>query len=109
MNKSFKMKNLFTQLLLVATTLIYGQNLAFDFAFIKAEDIGAYDQNLKLKFQKMNQNYIDDGQIYGWHVWKVINGAQTPFTHLAVSIYDLDKMDEDYKGKKWTEVFPDFA
>ena len=103
------MKNLFTLLLLVATTFIYGQNIAFDFAFIKAEDIGAYDQNLKLKFQKMNQNYIDDGRIYGWHVWKVINGAQTPFTHLAVSIYDLDKMDENYQGKKWTEVFPDFA
>jgi len=33
-------------------------------------------------------------------VWKVINGAQSPFRHLLVAIYDIDKMDGDYEGKK---------
>jgi len=55
------------------------------------------------------QNYIDDGRILGWHVWKVINGAQSPFTHLAVTVYDMDIMDEDYVGKKWTEEFTDMT
>ena len=49
------------------------------------------------------------GRILGWHVWKVLNGAQTPFTHVAVSIYDLDVADEDYTPKKWTEIFPDLT
>ena len=108
-HKSIKMKNLFFSLILMFSTFAIAQNIAFDFAFVKAEDINAYDQNLKTKFQRINQNYIDDDRILGWHVWKVINGAQTPFTHLAVSIYDLDKLDDDYTPKKWTEEFTDMT
>ena len=88
---------------------VFSQNIAFDLAFIDAENIQAYDKNLKTKYQRLNQNYIDDGRILGWHVWKVINGAQSPFSHLAVSVYDMDKMDEDYTPKKWTEEFTDMA
>ena len=103
------MKNILLAITLLITTHVFSQNIAFDFAFIDAENIGDYDQNLKTKFQRINQNFIDDGRILGWHVWKVINGAQTPFTHLAVSVYDLDKMDEDYTPKKWTEEFTDMT
>tara|TARA_B100001250_G_scaffold413098_1_gene446121 strand:- start:200 stop:940 length:741 start_codon:yes stop_codon:yes gene_type:complete len=103
------MKNFFTCLLLFFVFTGFSQNITFDFAFIKAENINDYDQNLKTKFQKVNQNYMDDGRILGWHVWKVLNGAQTPFTHVAVSIYDLDLADEDYTPKKWTEIFPDLT
>ena len=87
----------------------FSQNIAFDLAFIDAENIQAYDQNLKTKYQRLNQNFIDDGRILGWHVWKVINGAQSPFSHLAVTVYDMDKMDEDYTPKKWTEEFTDMT
>ena len=71
------------------STQMFSQNIAFDLAFVDAENINAYDQNLKTKHQRLNQNYIDDGIILGWHVLKVINGAQSSF-------YDMDKMDEDY-------------
>ena len=64
---------------------------------------------MKTKYQRLNQNFIDDGRILGWHVWKVINGAQSPFSHLAVTVYDMDKMDEDYTPKKWTEEFTDMT
>ena len=64
-------------------TTSYSQNIAYDFTFINAEDVGAYDRNLKSKFQKVNQAYIDAGLILGWHVWKVVNGPQFPYTHLA--------------------------
>jgi len=103
------MKKLILGLVLLFSTHAFSQNIAFDFAFVDAENIGAYDQNLKTKFQRLNQNYIDDGQILGWHVWKVINGAQTPFTHLAVTVYDMDKLDNDYTPKKWTEEFTDMT
>ena len=103
------MKKLFLVVTLFLSTHVFSQNIAFDFAFVDAENISAYDQNLKTKFQRINQNFIDDGRILGWHVWKVINGAQTPFTHLAVSIYDLDNMDEDYTSKKWTDEFTDMT
>ena len=103
------MKNILLAITFLITTHVFSQNIAFDFAFIDAENIGDYDQNLKTKFQRINQNFIDDGRILGWHVWKVINGAQTPFTHLAVSVYDLDKMDEDYTPKKWTDEFTDMT
>ena len=103
------MKNILLAITLLITTHVFSQNIAFDFAFIDAENIGDYDQNLKTKFQRINQNFIDDGRILGWHVWKVINGAQTPFTHLSVSVYDLDKMDEDYTPKKWTDEFTDMT
>ena len=98
---------LFTALFL--SIQLYSQNIAFDFAFVKADDIRAYDQNLKSKFQRLNQNYIDDGRILGWHIWKVINGPQTPFTHLAVTVYDMDEMDNDYTPKKWSDEFTDMT
>lgn len=69
------------------------------------KNIQAYDQNLKTKYQRLNQNFIDDGRILEWHVWKVINGAQSPFSQLAITVYDMDKIDEDYTTKKWTEEF----
>ena len=103
------MKKLFLPLLLILSSFAIAQNIAFDFAFIDAEDINSYDENLKTKFQRLNQNYIDDDRILGWHVWKVLNGAQTPFTHLAVTIYDMDKMDDNYTPKKWTEEFTDMT
>ena len=103
------MKKLFLPLLLILSSFAIAQNIAFDFAFIDAEDINAYDENIKTKFQRLNQNYIDDDRILGWHVWKVLNGAQTPFTHLAVTIYDMDKMDDNYTPKKWTEEFTDMT
>ena len=103
------MKKIYTLLFIIVTTFSYSQNIAFDMAFIDAENINDYDQNLKTKFQRLNQNYIDEGRILGWHVWKVLNGAQTPFTHLAVTIYDMDKMDEDYTPKKWTDEFKDMT
>ena len=103
------MKKLFLPLLLILSSFAIAQNIAFDFAFVDAEDINAYDENLKTKFQRLNQNYIDDDRILGWHVWKVLNGAQTPFTHLAVTIYDMDKMDDNYTPKKWTEEFTDMT
>ena len=103
------MKKLFLPLLLILSSFAIAQNIAFDFAFIDAEDINSYDENLKTKFQRLNQNYIDDDRILGWHVWKVLNGAQTPFTHLAVTIYDMDKMDDKYTPKKWTEEFTDMT
>ena len=103
------MKKIFLPLLLILSSFAIAQNIAFDFAFVDAEDINAYDENLKTKFQRLNQNYIDDGRVLGWHVWKVLNGAQTPFTHLAVTIYDMDKMDENYTPKKWTEEFTDMT
>ena len=103
------MKKLFLPLLLILSSFAIAQNIAFDFAFVNAEDINAYDENLKTKFQRLNQNYIDDDRILGWHVWKVLNGAQTPFTHLAVTIYDMDKMDDNYTPKKWTEEFTDMT
>ena len=88
---------------------VFSQNIAFDLAFIDAENIQAYDQNLKTKYQRLNQNFIDDGRILGWHVWKVINSSQSPFSQLAITVYDMDKMDEDYTPKKWTEEFTDMA
>ena len=103
------MKKLLFIFVLILSTQMFSQNIAFDFAFVDAENINAYDQNLKTKYQRLNQNYIDDGRILGWHVWKVINGAQSPFTHLVVSVYDMDIMDEDYEGKKWTEEFTDMT
>ncbi len=103
------MKKLILFLCFIFMTSSYGQNIAFDFSFIKAEDIGAYDRNLKSKFQKVNQAYIDAGQILGWHVWKVVNGPQFPYTHLAVAIYDLENSDEDFEAPKWTELFPDLT
>ena len=103
------MKKLILLLCFTFITVSYGQNIAFDFSFIKAEDIGAYDRNLKSKFQKVNQAYIDAGQILGWHVWKVVNGPQFPYTHLAVAIYDLENSDEDFEAPKWTELFPDLT
>ena len=78
------------------STQMFSQNIAFDLAFVDAENINAYDQNLKTKHQRLNQNYIDDGIILGWHVLKVINGAQSSFSQVVVSVYDMDKMDEDY-------------
>ena len=88
---------------------VFSQNIAFDLAFIDAENIQAYDKNLKTKYQRLNQNFIDDGRILGWHVWKVINSSQSPFSQLAITVYDMDKMDEDYTPKKWTEEFTDMA
>ena len=102
------MKKLILFLCFIFMTSSYGQNIAFDFSFIKAEDIGAYDRNLKSKFQKVNQAYIDAGQILGWHVWKVVNGPQFPYTHLAVDI-DLDNANEDSEAPKWTDLFPDLT
>jgi len=108
-HKPIKMKKLFLSLFFIFSSYAFAQNIAFDFAFVDAEDINAYDENLKTKFQRINQNFIDDDRILGWHVWKVINGAQSSFTHLAVSIYDMDKMDDDYTPKKWTEEFSDMT
>ena len=88
---------------------VFSQNIAFDLAFIDAENIQAYDKNLKTKYQRLNQNFIDDGRILGWHVWRVINSSQSPFSQLAITVYDMDKMDEDYTPKKWTEEFTDMA
>ena len=45
------------------STQMFSQNIAFDFVFVDAENIKAYDQNLKTKYQRLNQNYIDDGKI----------------------------------------------
>ena len=92
------MKKFLTFLLIFFVFTGFSQKITLDFAFIKAENINDYDQNLKTKFQKVNQNYIDDGRILGWHVWKVLNGSQTPFTHVAVSIYDLDIVDDAQMG-----------
>ena len=103
------MKKVFFALALFLSLQVFSQTIAFDFALIDAENIGAYDQNLKTKFQRLNQNYIDDGRILGWHVWKVINGAQSPFTHVAVTVYDLDKIDDDYTPKKWSDEFTDMT
>ena len=103
------MKRLIFFLSFIFITTSYGQNIAYDFSFIKAEDIGAYDRNLKSKFQKVNQAYIDAGQILGWHVWKVVNGPQFPYTHLAVAVYDLDNANEDSEAPKWTDLFPDLT
>jgi len=103
------MKKLLLFVALFISIQVFSQNIAFDLAFVDAENIQAYDQNLKTKYQRLNQNYIDDGRILGWHVWKVINGAQSPFSHLAVTVYDMDKMDEDYTPKKWTEEFTDMT
>ena len=103
------MKNIYLVLFLVFSSFIFAQNIAFDFAFVDAENSYAYEENLKTKFQRLNQNYIDDDRILGWHVWKVLNGAQTPFTHLAVTIYDMDKMDDNYTPKKWTDEFTDMT
>ena len=103
------MKKVFFAIALFLSLQVFSQTIAFDFALIDAENIGAYDQNLKTKFQRLNQNYIDDGRILGWHVWKVINGAQSPFTHVAVTVYDLDKIDDDYTPKKWSDEFTDMT
>lgn len=62
------MKKVFFALALFLSLQVFSQTIAFDFALIDAENIGAYDQNLKTKFQRLNQNYIDDGRILGWHV-----------------------------------------
>ena len=99
------MKKLILFLCFIFITTSYGQNIAFDFSFIKAEDIGAYDRNLKSKFQKVNQAYIDAGQILGWHVWKVVNGPQFPYTHLAVAVYDFENSDEDFEVQNGLNCF----
>ena len=95
-------KYLFLFLTLIAASLS-AQQIAFDFAFVNAKDPGLYDDHLKTYFQPVNQQLIDDGRIVGWHVWKVIGAAQADYTHLVVSVYDIDKLDEDYDWKGWPE------
>ncbi len=95
-------KYLFLFLTLVTASLS-AQKIAFDFAFVNAKDPGLYDDHLKTYFQPVNQQLIDDGRIMGWHVWKVIGAAQADYTHLVVSVYDIDKLDEDYQWKGWAK------
>ena len=102
-------KIIFLLFVLAQSHLIFAQNIVLDFTFIKAENIAEYDDQLNTYFKVANQKMIDDGQALGWHVWKVINGPQTPFTHVAVTTYDLDKMDEDYKVSSWAERLPDIT
>ena len=66
----------------------FSQNIVLDFSFVDAKNPGVYDAHLNTYFKVYNQKLIDDGQILGWHAWKVINGPQEPFTHVVVSIYD---------------------
>jgi hypothetical protein len=103
-------KYLFSLFLLVSVSLS-AQNIAFDMTFINAEDPGLYDSHLKTYFQPVNQRLIDDGRILGWHVWKVVDTAQADYTHLAVTVYDMDKMDDDYDWSwaSWTKRLPNLT
>ena len=97
------MKKYFFLFLTLIAASLSAQQIAFDFAFVNAKDPGLYDDHLKTYFQPVNQQLIDDGRIVGWHVWKVIGAAQADYTHLVVSVYDIDKLDEDYDWKGWPE------
>jgi hypothetical protein len=102
-----KLLILFT--ILFQVNVVFGQNIALEFSFIDAKNPGVYDDHLNTYFKGYNQKLIDDGQIMGWHVWKVINGPQEPYTHVVVSIYDLDKMDDDYTSDTWAERMPNIT
>ena len=87
----------------------FSQNIVLDFSFVDAENPGVYDAHLNTYFKRYNQKLIDDGQLLGWHAWKVINGPQEPFTHVVVAIYDLDQVDDDYTSDTWAERMPNIT
>ena len=85
------MKKLFSIILLFTCFNSFSQELVFQQVFIKAHDVEAYDAFLKNHFSKIHQKRVDEGGLFAWDAWKVVDTPQEDFTHMVTYIYDFTK------------------
>ena len=85
------MKKLLTIILFLFCFNSFSQELVFQQVFIKAHDVEAYDAFLKNHFSKVHQKRVDEGGLFAWDAWKVVDTPQEDFTHMVTYIYDFDK------------------
>ena len=86
------MKKIFLLIFSLFFTLtLIGQTKLYDNVFIKAENIGAYDDFIKEHYSKIHNERVKKGLLIQWDVWKVIDTPQEDFTHMVTYIYDIEK------------------
>ena len=85
------MKKLLTIILFLFCFNSFSQELVFQQVFIKAHDVEAYDAFLKNHFSKIHQKRVDEGGLFAWDAWKVVDTPQEDFTHMVTYIYDFTK------------------
>tara|TARA_B100000683_G_C12441908_1_gene536480 strand:- start:672 stop:1388 length:717 start_codon:yes stop_codon:yes gene_type:complete len=100
------MKNLLLSFILLLNFSSYSQTLVFDQIFIKAHDVDLYDSYLKDHFSKVMGERVDNGSLFAWDVWKVIQNPQEDYTHMLTFIYDFDKEETSWKSP-FSEIIND--
>ena len=100
------MKNLLLSFILLLNFSSYSQTLVFDQIFIKAHDVDLYDSYLKDHFSKVMGERVDNGSLFAWDVWKVIQNPQEDYTHMLTFIYDFDKEETSWESP-FSEIIND--
>ena len=99
-----KGRNLFTLITILFSTLGYSQQLVAEVEYIKLEP-GKWKEFSELRKDVLipyNQGRMDAGMIVGWGLYERMHtGADDPYTHIIVSIYDDYLKTENSVNWEW--------
>lgn len=105
LNKTI-MRSLLLTVILFFNFSSYSQTLVFDLFFIKAHDVDLYDSYLENHFSKIMKGRVENGSLYAWDVWKVVQNPQEDFTHMLTFIHDFDKEETEWENP-FSEIIND--
>ena len=94
------MKKYFLSILVIISFSSKSQTLVFDQMFIKAHDIDLYDDYITDHFSDIMGKRVENGTLYAWDVWKVIQNPQEDFTHMITFIRDFDKEENEWNNQE---------
>ena len=94
------MKKYFLSILFIISFSSKSQTLVFDQMFIKAHDIDLYDDYITDHFSDIMGKRVENGTLYAWDVWKVIQNPQEDFTHMITFIRDFDKEENEWNNQE---------
>ena len=94
------MKKYILSILIIISFSSKSQTLVFDQMFIKAHDIDLYDDYITDHFSDIMGKRVENGTLYAWDVWKVIQNPQEDFTHMITFIRDFDKEENEWNNQE---------
>ena len=94
------MKKYILSILIIISFSSKSQTLVFDQMFIKAHDIDLYDDYITDHFSDIMGKRVENGTLYAWDVWKVIQNPQEDFTHMITFIRDFDKEESEWNNQE---------
>lgn len=97
-------RTLFSLIVIFFSTLGFSQELVAEVEYLKLEP-GKWKEFSELRKDVMipyNQSRLDDGMIVGWGLYERMHtGADDPYTHIIVNIYDDYLKTENSVNWKW--------